>query len=288
MATPRPPAEEETSWLLPWNELLDGRLRRFTRGVDYSGPAEVMEQEARNAAIALGKTAVTFRDDMEFFEYVWVQFMDGKLEEGEPCPKCANTSFEKLQEYFVRCTSCRSFFALTQPKPVLPEPKAPPPVAEVVALKLLSAQGDETDRVGAHEELLLELTCDFRRPVWGARVAFNFFTGSKKTLHIGSPEVTRVPEPEIVRFTLRVAPDLLPPGDYVVDPVVRTIPDKGGDAVRLKADDLRKNVGISDHPPTVLPDAAAERRKFHWGAPTAASGEPMPVTDEWVERGGED
>src|SRR5436189_3796021 len=120
MVASQPPSDEVGSWRLPWNELVDGGLRRFKRGVHYSGPAEALEQEARNAAAELGKTAITFRDNMQVFEYMWVQFVDGRLEKGEPCPKCANTSFEKLQEYFLRCTRCRSFFAITEPKPVIP------------------------------------------------------------------------------------------------------------------------------------------------------------------------
>src|SRR5436190_17774882 len=154
MVASQPPSDEVRSWRLPWNELVDGRLRRFKRGVHYSGPAEALEQEARNAAAELGKTAITFRDNMQVFEYMWVQFVDGRLEEGEPCPKCANTSFEKLQEYFLSCTRCRSFFAITQPKPVVPEPEKPP-IAEFLDLKLLSREGDELQEVSIREEVVL-------------------------------------------------------------------------------------------------------------------------------------
>jgi hypothetical protein len=283
MAAPQPPSKEVRSWRLPWNELVDGRLRRFKRGVHYSGMAEALEQEARTAANELGKTAITFRDNMQVLEYMWVQFVDGRLEEGEPCPKCSNTSFEKLQEYFLRCTRCRSFFAITEPKRVIPEPEKPS-IAEFGAFKLLSANGDEIDQVDVHDELLLELTCYFHRPISAVHVAFNFFSGTKKMLYVGSDQITRVPEPETVKFTLWVSPNVLPAGDYLVSPGVEAILEKGNDAIRLmKAEQPMNKLRVSDQS-IVSNDLAAERRRFHWGAPRAASGKVMPVTDEWRDR----
>jgi hypothetical protein len=263
---------------------VDGRLRRFKRGVHYSGMAEALEQEARNAANELGKTAITFRDNMQVLDYMWVQFVDGRLEEGEPCPKCSNTSFEKLQEYFLRCTRCRSFFAITEPKPVIPAPEKPS-IAEFGTFKLLSANGDEIDQVHVHDELLLELTCYFHRPISAVHVAFNFFSGTKKLLYVGSDQITRVPEPETVKFTLWVSPNVLPAGDYVVSPGVEAILEKGNDPIRLmKAEQPMKELRVSDDQPIVSNNLAAERRRFQWGAPRAASGKLMPVTDEWRDR----
>jgi hypothetical protein len=287
MAAPQPPSKEVRSWRLPWNELVDGRLRRFKRGVHYSGMAEALEQEARNAANELGKTAITFRDNMQVLDYMWVQFVDGRLEEGKPCPKCSNTSFEKLQEYFLRCTRCRSFFAITEPKPVIPAPEKPL-IAKFGAFKLLSANGDEIDQVHVHDELLLELTCYFHRPISAVHVAFNFFSGTKKMLYVGSDQITRVPEPETVKFTLWVSPNVLPAGDYVVSPGVEAILEKGNDPTRLmKAEQPMKELRVSDDQPIVSNNLAAERRRFQWGAPSATSGKLMPVTHEWRDRDAE-
>jgi hypothetical protein len=222
--------ERPSPWRLPWNELVDGRLRRFRRGVHYSGLGEALEQEARDAAGELGKTAITFRDNMQVFEYVWVQFVDGRLEEGEPCPKCSNTSFEKLQEYFLRCTRCRSFFAVTEPKPVIPQPPKPPAVGEFLGLRLLSTAGAEVSEVSVQEELIAELTCAFHQPVWAIHVKFQFDrAGAHKIIEAGSPDVIRVTEPETVKFALRVSAELLTPGRYVLSPSVKFVRDEDAD-----------------------------------------------------------
>jgi hypothetical protein len=284
-AAPASEAGSSSPWRLPWNELLDGRLRRFKRGVHYSGLAEAVEEEARNAAEELGKTAITFRDDMEVFEYVWVQFVDGTLEEGDPCPKCANTAFEKHQEYFVRCTACRSLFALTQPKPVRPPPEKPPAVGEFVTLRLLSADGNETGEISVLEELKVELICSFHRPIWAVHAAFVFRRGGKRMLHTGSPAVIQVPEPETVRFDVRVPPGLLTPGHYDVSPAVRIIRDEDTNEVEhIKVQRPAKKLHIFDARGKARRHLPAERSKLAWEA-KGASGEAMPVSDEWLPGG---
>jgi hypothetical protein len=104
-------------------------------------------------------------------------------------------------------------------------------------------------------------------------------------LYVGSDQVTQVPEPEMVRFTLSVLPNVLPAGDYVVSPGVQAIVEQGNDSVRLmKAEQPTKRLHVSDYQSAVRTDLVGERRRFHWGAPRAASGKPMPVTDEWRDR----
>ena len=290
-SAPGPAGPESESWRLPWNELLDGRLRRFTRGVHYSGLAEAVEQEARNAATELGKTAITFRDNMQIFEYIWVQFVDGKLEEGEPCPKCANTAFEKLQEYFVRCTSCRSFFALTQPKPVLPQPERPP-IAEFLDLKLLSREGDELEELSTLEEMVLEATCSFFRPIRAFHAGFIFYAGGKKMLHAASPDVVTIPEPDTARFRLHVAPGVLTPGEYSVSALAKLVLDEETDDVqKVAAGKLARRLRVFDPHAEVPPEHRAGHTTLRWSSATAASGTALPVIDEWVaddDDGGED
>jgi hypothetical protein len=293
----RPAAAEADSEArrITWNELLDGRLHRFKRGVHYSGPADALEEEARDAATELGKTAITFRDDMQVFEYVWVQFLDGKLEEGQPCPKCGHTSFEKVQEYFLRCRSCGSLYALTQPKPVIPEPERPP-IAEYLDLRLLSAEGDEIKEVSALEELVLEATCCFFRPVRAVQPAFIFFAGGKNILHAACPDVVAIPEPETVRFTLHVAPGVLTPGHYFVAPQSKLVLDEDPDDIqklapsdtdRTSSQFIRK-LHVFDPRAEVPPEHRGERATLQWGTETAAGGNPMPVIDEWVATDGDD
>src|SRR5215210_7837736 len=126
-------------WRVPWQELTDGRLRRFKRGVHYSGAAESMEREAQGAADALDKTAITVRDDLAGLgEYIWVQFLDGKLEPGDPCIRCGNKALETVQEYFARCPSCKAFYAMASSS-------AGPPASEVgsiLGIRLLNPGGE--------------------------------------------------------------------------------------------------------------------------------------------------
>ncbi|MFL5819717.1 MAG: hypothetical protein ACJ76S_03440 [Solirubrobacteraceae bacterium] len=283
-----PAADGRAAWRLPWNELLDGRLHWFARGVHYSGPAEAVEQEARDAATELGKTAITFRDDMEVFEYVWVQFVDGRVEEGQPCPHCGYTSFDKVQEFFLRCQSCRYFYAIAQPKPVIPEPERPP-IAEFLDLKLLSAEGDEIKEVSALEELVLEATCSFFRPIWAFHAGFIFYAGGKKMLHAASPDVVTVPEPETVRFRLHVAPRVLTPGEYSVSALAKLVLDEDADEVeKVAARTLSRGLRVFDPHAEVPPEHRGERATLHWSSAEAASGAALPVIDEWVADDDED
>ena len=287
-ASAQAPAADSGTWRLPWNELLDGRLHRFARGVHYSGPIDAVEQEARNAAAELGKTAITFRDDMQVFEYLWVQFVDGKLEEGQPCPHCGYTSFDKLQEYFLRCQSCRYFYALTQPKPVIPEPEKPP-IAEFLDVKLLSPQGDEINEVSALEELVLEATCSFFRPIWAFHAGFIFYAGGKKMLHAASPDVVTVPEPKTVRFRLHVSPRVLTPGEYNVSALAKLVLEEDSDDVqKVAAGKLARRLRVFDPQAEVPPEHRGERTTLHWSSAQDASGAALPVIDEWVADDDED
>jgi hypothetical protein len=274
--------ERPSPWRLPWNELVDGRLRRFRRGVHYSGLGEALEQEARDAAGELGKTAITFRDNMQVFEYVWVQFVDGRLEEGEPCPKCSNTSFEKLQEYFLRCTRCRSFFAVTEAKPVIPEPEKPP-LAEFLDLKLLSREGEELHEISTQEEMVLEATCSFFQPVRAFHAGFIFYAGGKKMLHAASPDVVTIPEPDTVRFRLHVAPGVLTPGEYSVSALAKLVLEEDlTDVQKVAARDLARRLRVFDPHAEVPPEHRAGHATLHWSSATATSGTALPVIDEWV------
>lgn len=95
-----------------WEELLDGKLRALTRGVHYSVSTKVLEQRARGAARLLGRVAVTSADRLGHRESMWVQFLDGEVEPGRPCPHCGGRRLERLQVYFARCCDCRAIHRL--------------------------------------------------------------------------------------------------------------------------------------------------------------------------------
>src|SRR5918997_6250814 len=98
---------------IPWLELLDGKLHRLKRGADSTGPADAVLGQARTFARQLGKTAATYHDRLGRHEYLWVQFLDGSLAPGHPCPECGGDALEKVQEFFVRCRSCDSLHELS-------------------------------------------------------------------------------------------------------------------------------------------------------------------------------
>jgi hypothetical protein len=124
---------------LPWDELVDGKLWGFRRGRHYTGDMATVEREARAAAADRGKMAITLAEELGMVDYVWVQFVDGKVEPGEPCPRCGRRFLYKVQRYFARCKSCDSLHMLSAPSPGLRASE----VGEIVALRLLSPEGNQ-------------------------------------------------------------------------------------------------------------------------------------------------
>ena len=91
-----------------WREWLDGWPRRLSHGKHYTGDARPLVRSARAAAVELGKVAVASRDSSGKYDYLWIQFVDGEVERGRPCPVCAATELQKIQKHFLRCTTCGS------------------------------------------------------------------------------------------------------------------------------------------------------------------------------------
>lgn len=96
-----------------WEDLIDGRLHRLRRGVDYTGSIKALAEDAQNTATLLGKVAATYKEELGRYESLWVQFLDGKLQIGDPCPRCGGRSLERVQGYFLRCHSCQAVYALS-------------------------------------------------------------------------------------------------------------------------------------------------------------------------------
>jgi hypothetical protein len=218
------PGEPEAEVVLPappaglaWEEMLDGRLRRFKRGVHYQGSGEAFARAARFAARGLARKAVTYRDQIGKNEHVWLQFMDGELENDEPCPRCGNAALEHVQKYFVRCPSCGSMYPL-------PEPESPPDgpaveeVVEFLGVTVRSADGRPVEEVSVHEETQVESAWRFLRPVVSAQAYFTFQSEKRNALRSGCPDVVDVSEPQVVRFGLRVDARMLVAGEYLVLP----------------------------------------------------------------------
>jgi hypothetical protein len=104
---------------LPWREWADHSVRRLKGGRDYHVSSDVLEEAARQVAKRLGQVAVVFPEDImrwRYWEpYVWLQFVDGQVEAGDPCA-CGSRDLVRTHPRFVHCAACGAHLALKNPK----------------------------------------------------------------------------------------------------------------------------------------------------------------------------
>jgi hypothetical protein len=233
-----------------WGKWLDGRPHRLTRGKHYSGDPKVVVRRAREAAAALGKTAVTSLQSQGKYEYLWIQFVDGQVEQGHPCPICGSFTLEKVQKYFLRCSSCRSTLKATDDWEVTAGKFLPAPseeeveaaadeeggseepgrrageIAELLDARLLSADGEETLEPRVTEEFFVEFGIRFVEPIEWAIPRVRLSVGKNTAvLRVQPPRALRVPEPETLQARVRIPANLLMPKSYTVELVVLLFPD---------------------------------------------------------------
>ena len=110
-----------------WTLWLDGRPRRLKRGKHYTGEPKPLEKRAKEAAQELGKPAVTSKDGSGEYEYLWIQFVDGEVELGEPCPMCGGHAHGEVQKYFLRCFDLRATLGLDDRRSAAGEHSPPCP-----------------------------------------------------------------------------------------------------------------------------------------------------------------
>ena len=236
MAWRRGNADTPATAPIDWETLLDGRLRRFKRGVDYDRPSELVQRDAKAAAEDLGKMAASFKDVLGKREYLWVQFLDGEVDVGQPCPKCGGTSLDREQWYFARCQSCHSLLELSQPTWLGgPDPSE---VGELVGIRLLSPEGEEISEMSVLGEAVLEASAQFFQAVPKADAHFQFFVDGKKALRTACPDSIGVSVPQVVRFRLHIGPRVLHVAEYAVTAAIHATLDENGDrSVRLDKPD---------------------------------------------------
>jgi hypothetical protein len=100
---------------LDWEKWADGRAQRLKRKRDFGDidPGLAIEA-AQNAAARMGKGVQAVRDRHFPLKYIWVQFCDGKLKAGQPCP-CGSRRLLRLHTKFVKCPQCGSIFLQGKP-----------------------------------------------------------------------------------------------------------------------------------------------------------------------------
>jgi len=244
-----------------WTEWLDGRPRRLKRGRDYAGDPKEVIRQAKAAAAELGKTAVASRDSSGKYDYLWVQFVDGEVAPGRPCPVCGGTELEKIQKHFLRCKACGATLKAEDDWEVAAGTFAPPAFipgeeeqgelteaplrgedfVEVLGARLLSADGRLIERPEVSEAFDVELGLRFARPIDAAwpRVRFTV-RDTETTIRDQLPQPLRPSTPQTIDIRLRVPAGLLVPADYVFDVVVNLYEDweSGTSRLRLEEEEL--------------------------------------------------
>lgn len=100
---------------MTWETLADNQLHRLKRGKHYRGDPGEAIQAAHAAAAALGRSVVVVKEPMGSLYYLWVQFNDGDIDAGDPCPRCGGTELLRLDQRYLRCTSCKALLRFANP-----------------------------------------------------------------------------------------------------------------------------------------------------------------------------
>lgn len=160
---------------LDWEPMADGRPWRLRRGKDFVGETRPVQKAARNAAATMGKAVTTLRDQSGKWDYIWVQFADYALPEGQPCPRCGGTEMVREAKAFARCGTCSATLILEEPldEPAEPTPRTPlhEPVnlesefGKVLSSRLLSEDGEEIEELSVAQDATIEVLLKVSVPV---------------------------------------------------------------------------------------------------------------------------
>jgi len=253
----RSPAESDPDW----SDWLDGRPRRLKRGKDYSGDPKPLVKRAREAAEGLGKLAVASRDSQGSYEYVWIQFVDGEVGLGRPCPVCGGTTLAKVQKHFLRCPRCASTLKAAGDWDVeagvyAPLPRSPQAMpwpegaedgpsgedfAEILGARVLSSDAQPIRGPLVGEDFVLQFAVRFLRPVDLAlpRVRLSV-DGAGPLLRVQPPHPIEPSARETLDARVGIPGNLLMPRTYSVEVVLLMVPDRARplDYLRVTAADI--------------------------------------------------
>ena len=97
-----------------WSRWSDGRAYRLKRKKDFPNVSPGHARTAaENAAVKMGKVARTVRDKMIPEKLIWIQFADGEVGAGQPCPRCGSRKLLNLHADVVRCPQCNAQLLLS-------------------------------------------------------------------------------------------------------------------------------------------------------------------------------
>lgn len=254
---PKSPAERDPDW----SDWLDGRPRRLKRGKDYAGDPKPLVKRAREAAEGLGKLAVASRSSQGSYEYVWIQFVDGEVEPGRPCPVCGGTTLAKVQKHFLRCSRCASTLKAAGDWDVEAGVYAPPTrspeaiawpdgtedgrsgedFAEILGARVLSSEARPIGAPLVGQDFVLQFAVRFLRPVDLAlpRVRLSV-DGTGPLLRVQPPRPIEPSAHETLDARVGIPGNLLMPRVYSVEVALLMVPDRARptDYLRVTAPDL--------------------------------------------------
>jgi len=100
-----------------WQELADGRPHRLKAQRHFVGDLRALQEEAGAVAERMGRGILLLKDELGRNQYLWLQFADQTLIEGDAC-RCGNPSFVRLHERLVRCDVCAATATLRLRPPI--------------------------------------------------------------------------------------------------------------------------------------------------------------------------
>ena len=248
---------------LDWERFADRRPRRLKRGKHFVGDPKFLQREARNAAEEMGKVALVAKDQQGKWGYVWIQFLDAEINEGEPCPVCGARELLKLNNSAICCPSCGSMLAfIPRPleMPALPgtgpatadsspgnSRSAPPTrevseLAEIVSTRTLRRDGTVAEAPSTRDALTVETIVRSHRPCLRVLTTIAADVGDQRVFASGQRKWVELGEPGLYALKAHIPPGVLVAHTYRLKISVRVDDGSGAEPallVRRKATEIR-------------------------------------------------
>jgi ribosomal protein L37AE/L43A len=98
---------------MTWEKLADGRVYRLKSGKHFPrGKVKAVEREAHIVAHEMDKAVRVLRDELGKQEYLWIQFAESQIREGEACPRCGGLEIARIHQHYGRCSSCSALLVV--------------------------------------------------------------------------------------------------------------------------------------------------------------------------------
>ncbi len=286
---------------LDWERFADRRPRRLKRGKHFVGEPKILQREAEHAAKGMGKVALVSRDQQGKWGYVWIQFVDAEVNEGEPCPVCDSYELLKLTNDVIRCPSCDSmleFIPRPLEMPVLREmgtavagsdqsssvasPREASEFAEIVSTRTLRRDGTVAEAPSTRDALIVETIVRSHRPCLRVLPSIAADVDNQRVFASGQRKWAELGPPGLYALRAHIPPGVLVVHTYRFKIVVQVDDGSGGEPVLLVR---RKATVIRPVLPASVPpaDHGFLRPALEW---TTEGLDPEEADDDLVSAGG--